>query len=105
MINYYAYHDMTERLFYGVALTDEHMNKATTKIAKYLNDGGANSIVDALGICIQERERNGKIYYRRMVYRLTGEELSIKEICNLGLFLPYGAYYGQYNVPRIEARA
>ena len=38
--NYYEYHQLTEELLYGVALTTQHMNHATEKIRRYLHDGG-----------------------------------------------------------------
>lgn len=100
-INYYEYHNMTEKLFFGVALTDEHMSDATAQIAKYLSDGGAKNIMDALGLCISEIEQDGRVWYRRIVHKLDGRELSVNEIGNIGLFLPYGAYYGRCNVPTI----
>lgn len=102
MINYYEYHDMTEKMFFGVALTDEHLNNITLQIAKYISDGNAQPITDALGLCVIERKRDGRVWYRRICYRLTGQELTPKEIMNIGLFLPHGAYYGKCNVPTLE---
>ena len=91
-INYYEYHDMTEKLFFGVTLTDEHMNTATKQIAKYLGSGGAQPIADALGICVMERVRGGRVVWRRLVHKMGAEELTINEICNIGLFLPHGPF-------------
>lgn len=92
---YYSYHMMTEKLLFGVALTNEHMNEATLRIAKYLRDCGAAGIADKLGLYLEERERDGKIVWRRICFRLSGDELTVKELCNIGLFLPYGALYGK----------
>ena len=93
--NYYRFHDLTDHLFYGVALTDEHMNEAALKVAEYLRDNGAADITEKLGLFLQEHVRDGKVWRRRICYRLTGKELTPVEIGNIGLFLPYGALYGK----------
>lgn len=94
--NAYEYLKMTDKMFYGVALTDEHMNNAVENIRKYLVASGALEIVDRLGIGMRIEERDGKVVRRRMIY-LSGEnrgkELSIHEMQNIGMFLRGGAYY------------
>lgn len=102
MITYYKYHDFAEKLFFGVALTNEHMNEATIKIANYLCSNGAFEIVNALGIGIVEFRTGEKVTRRRICYKLSGKELTVTEIMNIGLFLPYGANYGRYNMPKLE---
>ena len=101
-INYYRYHELTEKLFYGVPLTDEHLNEAHEQIAKYLADGGAKPITDALGLVFIERVYgDGKLITRRICYKVSGRELTPVEIGNIGLFLPYGSHYGSMGVPTI----
>lgn len=51
--NYFKYKKMTEKAFYGVALTDDHLNNVTEQIRQYLVNGGAGNIVSALGIGIK----------------------------------------------------
>ena len=51
--NYIEYQRMTNSLFFGVALTDKHMNEATEHIRRYFINGGALEIVNALGIGIR----------------------------------------------------
>ena len=102
-INHFEYRRMTEKLFFGITLTDEHMNTATEQIAKYLGSGGAQPIADALGICVMERERDGRVVWRRLVHKRGAEELTVNEICNIGLFLPYGPLHGKCGVPEIAA--
>ena len=39
--NYFEYRDMTEKLFFGTLLTQDHLNNATEEIRRYIVDGGA----------------------------------------------------------------
>ena len=51
--NYFEYRDMTEKLFFGTLLTQEHLNNATEEIRRYIVDGGAGDVMLALGIGIK----------------------------------------------------
>ncbi len=93
--NYVDYQKMMNKLFFGVALTEKHMNKATETIRKYLCDTGAADTVKRLGVGIELIERDGKLIKERFVYvsrEAEGRELSVSEIINIGLFLRGGAY-------------
>ena len=101
--NYIEYQRMTNSLFFGVALTDKHMNEATEHIRRYFINGGALEIVNALGIGIRVTGKCGvnrpsEIIERRFIY-LSGEnaglELTVNEICSIGMFLRGGPYYGK----------
>lgn len=106
--NYFDYRDMTDQMFYGVALTDNHLNDATEQIRRYLVDGGAGAIVKALGIGIKVEEKQyqllpelNKIIKRRFAFvegENKGRELTIDEIKGIGMFLKHGAFYGKLNV-------
>lgn len=101
--NYFEYRDMMEKLFYGVALTDSHLNNATEQIRRYLVDGGAGNIVKDLGIGIKVVTKEAlllepEIVSRRFVWlkgEHKGEELDRNEIENIGMFLKQGAFYGK----------
>jgi hypothetical protein len=96
---------MTDTMFYGVALTDNHMNNATEQIRKYLVYGGAGDIVKALGIGIKIEEKQcplfpelNQIVRIRFVFvdgENKGRELTIDEIKGIGMFLKHGAFYGR----------
>ena len=87
--NYFEYREMTDKLFYGVALTDSHLDNATEKIQNYFVYGGAENILKQL-----------KIGTRVITMKTTlhkGEELTIREIENIGMFLKHGAMYRMYD--------
>ena len=96
--NYIEYKKLIDRIFYGVALTDKHLNDATEHIRRYLLNAGESALCDALGIGIMTREINDELARERFVF-LSGEnegrELTIREIENIGLFLRGGAYFGK----------
>lgn len=102
--DYFTYRDITEKLFYGVALTESHMNNATEIIRQYLVDGGAGKLVNTLGIGIKVTTKKCvllplEVIRRRFVWikgERKGEELDINEIKNIGMFLKHGALYGRY---------
>ncbi len=104
--NYFEYMDMTDKLFFGVALTDNHLNNATEKIRQYLVNGGAVNIAKSLGIGIKVIEKQhpmfpelNEVIERRFIFvdgERKGEELTINEIRNIGMFLKYGAFYGKF---------
>ena len=103
--NCFEYHEMTEKMFYGVALTDEHLNAATERIRIYLVNGGAAPIMAALHIGIKVITKEyfpfselNQVLRRRFVWldgERKGQELSIAEIQGIGMFLEHGCYYGR----------
>lgn len=103
--NYFEYKDMTEKMFYGVALTDDHLNSVTEQIRTYIVKGGAGPIVKKLGIGFKITEKQfglckelNEIVRCRFVWlngEREGEELTINEICAIGMFLKYGPFYGK----------
>ena len=96
-INYYTYHDYVEKFYFGHALTEEHLNDATTSIAKYIVDGGAKELIESLGVVICERWESDRMISRRFCFS-DKQELTFKQIMALGLYLPFGAYYGSEDV-------
>lgn len=97
--------DLTEKLFYGVPLTDNQLNNATEKIRQYLVNGGAGEVVKSLGIGFRIVEKQfqafpelNEVVKKRFVFvdgERKGEELTINEIRSIGMFLKYGAFYGK----------
>lgn len=55
------YEKLIDKLFYGVALTEEHLNDAVQQIRQFLVNARANSICDALHIGFREHIRDGKL--------------------------------------------
>lgn len=104
--NYFEYREMMDKLFYGVPLTDNHLNEATEIIRQYLVNGGAGNILKELGIGIRIVTKEyvllpPEIIWRRFVWihgERKGEELDRNEIEGLGMFLKYGAFYGKCNI-------
>ena len=101
--NYIEYQRMTNSLFFGVALTEDHLNSAVNRIQSYLMDGGAIDTVNYLGIGVQtiSKPKAPRVYTvvrRRFVYiggENAGRELTVNEICAIGMFLRGGPYYGK----------
>lgn len=101
--NYFDYRDLMEKLFYGVALTDSHLNNATEQIRQYIVNGGAGNVMKDLGIGVKIVTKQAvllltEIIRRRFVWldgERKGEELDRNEIENIGIFLKYGAFYGR----------
>ena len=98
---FFEYQELTEKLFFGVLLTDSHLNNATEQIRQYLVNGGAGEVVKKLGIGIQVTEKQlvfpelNEIVRRRFVFTegpRKGAELSISEIMGIGMFLKHGAF-------------
>lgn len=78
--DYFTYRDMTEKLFYGVVLSDAQLNYATEQIRQYFLP-----------------ELN-EIIKKRFVFtdgERKGEELTIIEIQSIGMFLKHGAFYNK----------
>ena len=92
--NYFEYKDMMGKLFYGVALTDDHLNNATEKIRQYLLNGGAGNVIKSLGIGIKVVTKEAmllpcEVVSRRFVWlegERKGKELDKNEIENIGMF-------------------
>jgi hypothetical protein len=103
--DYFTYTELAENLFYGVALTDNNLNYATEQLRRYLIDGGAREVLNALGIGIRIRERQNRLFpelneviEKRFVFidgEHKGRDLTINEIINIGMFLKHGACYGK----------
>ena len=99
--NCFGYTQLCNKLFFGVPLTDDHMNEATKQICSYiLKAGGAKNMLK-LGVGIRTRRlsESDKIIRQRLVYTKgsrAGQELQIHEIENLGHFLRGGNYADYY---------
>ena len=101
--NYFEYQDMVNKLFYGVVLTDNHLNNATEQIRRYLVNGGAGEVVQMLHIGIKVVTKEAMLLGKEIVSQRfiwldgerMGEELSVNEICNIGMFLKHGAFYNK----------
>lgn len=99
--NYFEYREMVDKAFYGVALTDKHLNRVTEELRQYLVNGGAGDVLVALGIGIKTITKETALLpseeiYRRFVWlngERKGEELRIYEIEGLGMFLKHGPFY------------
>lgn len=104
--NYFEYREIMDKMFYGVALTDSHLNNVTEQIRRYIVNGGAGNVLKALGIGIKIITKEAillpdEIVYRRFVWLdggRNGEELHRNEIENIGMFLKHGAFYGKCGV-------
>lgn len=64
--NYFEYKDMTEKMFYGVALTDSHLNNVTEQIRQYIINGGAGEIVKTLNIGIKVITKKALLLQRKL---------------------------------------
>lgn len=87
--NYIEYKKLTDLLFYGQPLTNEHLNYAIEKIRQYIINGGETKLMDKLGIGLKIVEQQGKIISKRLVWingKRSGSELKRWEIENIGLF-------------------
>lgn len=99
--DYFTYKNMMNELFYGVALTEQHLNKATETIRKYLVEGGAGDVINSLRIGIKVVSKKAlllptEVIKKRFVWldgERKGEELDRGEIEGIGLFLKHGAFY------------
>ena len=104
--NYFEYRDLMDKLFYGVALTDSHLNNATEQIRQYIVNGGAGNVMKSLGIGIKVVTKEAallptEVVRKRFVWlngERKGEELDMNEIENIGMFLKHGAFYGRCGV-------
>lgn len=86
---------MCDRLFYGVALTDEHMNTAHKELFDYLKNCNLAPLWDFLGLSLVESftKENGRIISRRICFRDSGVSLTVRELENIGCFLPGNPWY------------
>lgn len=100
--NYIEYHKLTDKMFYGVAQTDSHLNEYTEILRQYLINCGAGNLIQKLGVGVQvTKKQNGllpeEVVMRRFVWLRgdrKGELLSKTEIEALGMFLPGGGLHG-----------
>ena len=105
--NYFKYKEMTDKAFYGVALTDNHLNNITEQLRQYFVNGGAGSILSALGIGIRVVTKKLVLFPEEVISRrfvwISGErkgmELEKHEIEAIGMFLKDGAFYGKCGMP------
>lgn len=102
--DYFRYKEITDKAFYGIALTDKHLNRVTEEIRRYLVDGGAGEILQKLGIGIRVIEKQfifpelNEVVSKRFVFisgENKGRELTRQEIEGIGLFLKHGMLYGK----------
>lgn len=104
--NYFRYKEITDKAFYGVALTDKHLNNVTEELRRYLVEGGAAEILQKLGIGIKITEKQfgvfpellNEVIKKRFVFisgEHKGRELTRQEIEGIGMFLEHGAFYGR----------
>lgn len=99
--NYVEYEKLMDRLYYGVALTDNQLNYAAEEIRQYIVNNGAADVLEKLGIGIQIKTKSAVLLPEEMVSeRLiwisgerTGKLLELNEIRNIGMFLRGGAFY------------
>ena len=100
---YFEFEKLFNKLFFGVALTDEHLNNTTEQIRRYLVNGGAGEVVKMLhvGIKVVSKESfllGEEIVSRRFVWLAgdqKGEELTVNEIFCIGMYLKYGPFYNK----------
>ena len=99
--SYFEYRDIVSKYFYGVPLTNEHLNRCTENLRQYFIKGGAIRVLKSLGIGLRIRERckenstETTLIDERFIFmngEREGDELRIHEIENIGLFLKYGPY-------------
>ena len=95
-LDYFTYRSMTEKLFYGIALTDQHMTTVSRLIFRYLADNGVSELIQN-GMApefgkIQLVERmSDKGTSARLC--IDGEEMTIRELESIGYLLPHGMIY------------
>lgn len=99
--NAFEYEKMCNRLFCGVALTDEHLTEAAKEIRDYILDGSALPIVNALEIGLRIKENPpgtmAGMWFQYVGGANAGKLLTINEVRNIGLFFRGGAYYDRLN--------
>lgn len=103
--NYFEYRKMMDEMFYGIALTDHHLNSVTERIRQYLINGGAGNVIKSLSIGIKTITKKAvllpdEVVYKRFVWldgERKGEELHRNEIESIGMFLKDGAFYKSDN--------
>lgn len=110
--NKVEYNKLTDKLFYGVLLTENHLNNAMETIKNYLFEGGEGYILDYLGICYRTVERissenpeDNEVIKKCFVYIRgdhKGEELTFREVEKFGHFLIGGGWYDDYYKYKME---
>ena len=97
--NYIEYQKLMDKLFYGVLLTDEHLNNAAEQIRRYILEGGAAELMAELQIGLRLHIENDKIIRRRICFiggENEGRELTIEEIRNLGFLFKGSRFYEDF---------
>ncbi len=102
--NAFEYEKLCNRLYNGVALTDEHLTEAAKQIREYILDGGGLDVVKSLQIglrVLSKKEGDKETIEGIRLYFVGGEnagcELTIQEIKNIGMFFRDGTYDGRLN--------
>ena len=98
---YFEFKNLVNQLFFGVALTDEHLNNATEQIRLYLVNGGAGEVAKMLNVGIKVVSKKSPLLGEEIVSRRfvwldgdqKGEELTANEIFSIGMYLKYGPFY------------
>ena len=98
--NYFEYREMTEKIFYGIPLTDNHLNHSIEKLRQYLVNGDAGEILQKLNIGIKVITKEALLLPKETIYERfvwldgdkKGKELDRNEIEASGMFLKNGAY-------------
>ena len=99
--SYFEYRDIVSKYFYGVPLTNEHLNRCTENLRQYFIKGGAVRVLKSLGIGLRIRERckekatETTLIDERFIF-MNGErerdELRMHEIESRGRVLKDGPY-------------
>lgn len=88
--NYIEYMKLFNRLYYGVALTEERLSDNVLNIFTYLRDHGAGKLMNEIGISLRMTMVNCKPVKHEFIYSKgenAGKRLEINEIRNIGLLL------------------
>lgn len=110
--NRVEYDKLTDKLFYGVLLTENHLNNAMETIKNYLFEGGEGWVLNYLGICYRTVERifsenpeDNEVIKKCFVYirgDRKGEELTHHAVEQIGNFLIGGSWYDDYYKYKME---
>lgn len=84
---------MCDRLFYGVALDEAQWSRATAELCAYLRNCNLHPLWDFLELKVVEHLRGGKVISRRICFRDSGAPLTVREIENIGCFMPGQPWY------------
>jgi len=88
--NYIDYMKLWNRLYSGVALTEERLSENALNIINYLRDGGAAALMNRIGIGIRIKYVDEKPVEYALQFTSgdnAGRQLSIDEVKHIGLLL------------------